>query len=255
MPIFFLLSAFVLYRPFVDARVVGRPRTIPGLRDPALRPHRSRVLDGADPHRHRAGHGRGVHRELVGVLRPAPELPRVHPAWRVRGAGAFRCGVPVAWTLSVELLFYVFLPFFVLGMAWVGRRWRGPWLVPELLAVGLLSVSSLVIQWTVPTSDLHVWLFYSPFGRGWWFGLGLLLAALSVAIAPPGGARRRRLAPAAPGSPGGGGSCPLRARGGALRRLPGLPVPARHARVDHPVRGGRGHLRPRAASRGVRRRR
>ena len=50
----------------------------------------------------------------------------------------------------------------------------------ELSAVALLSAISVVIQASVPKSSLHVWLFYSPLGRGWWFGLGLGIAAVSV---------------------------------------------------------------------------
>ena len=34
----------------------------------------------------------------------------------------FRCGVPLAWSLTVEVFFYLTLPLFVLAMAWLGKR-------------------------------------------------------------------------------------------------------------------------------------
>lgn len=88
--------------------------------------------------------------------------------------------MPVAWTLSIEVLFYLMLPLYVLALAWLGRRWPRRWLHLEFAAVGLLTVVSLAIQNMVPTTDLALWSFFSPLGRGWWFGLGLLLAAWSV---------------------------------------------------------------------------
>src|SRR5215203_1800522 len=90
-----------------------------------------------------------------------------------------------------------------MAMGWLARRWRGGWLALELAAVAVLSGVSLLIQGSVPQSDLHTWLFFSPLGRGWWFGLGLGLAAISVH------ARHRATEPAFVDW---------------LRRHPGLPV-------------------------------
>ena len=78
-------------------------------------------------------------------------------------------------------MFYILLPLFVLALAWVGRQRRsGSWLVPELAAISILALVSLPIQATVPATDLHQILFFSPIGRGLWFALGLALAAVSV---------------------------------------------------------------------------
>jgi peptidoglycan/LPS O-acetylase OafA/YrhL len=204
---FFLLSAFLLYRPFVKARIAGTPRTRfsdYGLRRfvriapaywVALTVAAIVVFPGA------AGAFSGNWWAYYGLLQTYP----VYEPTATCATSVFRCGIPVAWSLSVEVLFYLTLPLFVLGMAWLGRRWRGGWLTLELGAVAVISAISIVIQSSVPRSDLHVWLFYSPLGRGWWFGLGLLLAAISVHAA------RREREPAFIG---------------LLRRQPGIPIAA-----------------------------
>ncbi len=48
-----------------------------------------------------------------------------YPVYTPEGACAtdpYRCGIPVAWSLSIEVAFYILLPLFVLAMAWVGSR-------------------------------------------------------------------------------------------------------------------------------------
>jgi len=204
---FFLLSAFLLYRPFVEARIAGTPRTKfsdYGLRRfvriapaywVALTIAAIVVFPGA------AGAFSGNWWAYYSLLQTFP----VYEPTATCAASVFRCGIPVAWSLSVEVLFYLSLPLFVLGMAWLGRRWRGRWLTLELGVVMIITAVSIVIQSSVPVSDLHIWLFYSPLGRGWWFGLGLLLAAISVYAA------RREPEPAFVG---------------LLRRQPGIPVAA-----------------------------
>jgi peptidoglycan/LPS O-acetylase OafA/YrhL len=114
-----------------------------------------------------------------GLLQNLP----VYDATGTCAVDGFRCGVPVAWSLTVEVLFYLALPFFVLLMGRLHRRRpRVVGLPIELAAVAVLTAISIVILSSHPESDLDVWLFYSPLGRGWWFGLGLALAALSVAV-------------------------------------------------------------------------
>jgi len=72
-------------------------------------------------------------------------------------------------------------------MAWlrnrVGRGGSGffaRWVLVELIVLLGLSAISFWIQSSPPGSDLHTWLFFSPLGRAWWFGLGMFLAVVSV---------------------------------------------------------------------------
>ena len=181
VPFFFLLSAFLLYRPFVAARREDRSR-------PAFSGYAKRrflriapaywavlLVSAAVPGM--AGIISGNWWVYFGLLQNYP----VYTPEGTCAVDAYRCGLPPAWSLGIEVLFYVMLPFFVVAMAWLGKRWRGSnWLVPELTVVGLLSFVSFWIQSRVPTNDLEQIIFFSPIGRGWWFALGLGLAAVSV---------------------------------------------------------------------------
>ena len=181
VPFFFLLSAFLLYRPFVASRREDADR-------PAFSGYAKRrflriapaywavlVISAVVPGM--AGIFSGNWWVYFGLLQNYP----VYTAEGTCAVDPYRCGLPPAWSLSIEIFFYVLLPFFVVGMAWLAKRWHRPsWLVPELVVAGLLSVASFVIQSRVPRTDLEQFLFYSPIGRGWWFALGLALAAVSV---------------------------------------------------------------------------
>ena len=61
------------------------------------------------------------------------------PVYTPTGACAvdpLRCGIPVAWSLTVEVLFYVIAPVRRPRVAWLGRRWRGR---PLTLEFGLVA--------------------------------------------------------------------------------------------------------------------
>jgi peptidoglycan/LPS O-acetylase OafA/YrhL len=68
-------------------------------------------------------------------------------------------------------------------MAWSANRLGARWLSFEIAVLAAIAAVSLLIQGSPPGTDLHIWLFFSPLGRGLWFAFGLLLAAVSVAIA------------------------------------------------------------------------
>ena len=180
VPFFFLLSAFLLYRPFVAARV--RSGTRPAFTGYARRrflriaPAYWAVLTIAAIVPGMAGAFSGNWWVYYGLLENYP----VYTPEGTCAVDSYRCAIPPAWSLGIEVFFYVLLPFFVLLMAWLGKHRRGSWIGPELAAVVVLSVASFLIQSRVPQSDIAQVLFYSPIGRGWWFALGLGLAAFSV---------------------------------------------------------------------------
>ena len=180
VPFFFLLSAFLLYRPFLEARVSGTKRaSFTGYgkrRFVRIAPAYWAVLTISAIVPGMAGAFSGNWWVYYGLLQNFP----VYEPTGTCAVNPFRCGVPVAWSLTVEVFFYLTLPLFVLAMAWIGKGRRRGWLHLDLIAVALISAVSIVIQSTPPRSELHTWLFYSPLGRGWWFGLGLALAAISV---------------------------------------------------------------------------
>jgi peptidoglycan/LPS O-acetylase OafA/YrhL len=178
--VFFILSAFLLYRPFVAARVAGRPR-------PSL-----------------AGYGRN--RAL-----------RILPAyWFFLTAFALVIGLPgdvfghwwayytqthiyfpattvgglnVSWTLCVELTFYVALPLAVLGFHGLARAWgearaRGM----ELALLALCIPASWLYVWAIrgdgsvsPTASEYGWSLALPADLAY-FAMGMALARLTVAL-------------------------------------------------------------------------
>jgi len=178
---FFLLSAFLLYRPFVAARRRhgDRPAFSGYARRRFLRiaPGYWAVLTIAAIVPGMAGAFSGNWWVYYGLLQN-------YPVFTPEGTCAvdpYRCAIPPAWSLSIEVFFYAVLPFFVVAMASLAKLWRGrAWLVPEIAVLTLISIASFAIQSHVPLTDLETVLFFSPVGRGWWFALGLGLAALSV---------------------------------------------------------------------------
>ena len=173
-------------------------------------------------------------------------------------------GIPVAWTLCVEVAFYVSLPFWALAVRRI-RLGAGPraWLRSELAALAFVATAAVAVQVAASRQEISPLLAQTVLGQAVWLALGMALAVVSVAAGGPGrsaaltGAIGRRPGlcwlGAARGVRRAGGPAQrrrraARARGGAHHAAARRPDARRH-RAD---RGGR-----RAAARagGVRRRR
>ena len=160
VPIFFVISGFVLFRPWAagEPPSLGRYAARRALRiAPAFWVALTAAL-------------------LLGLDRPSPEgtSPLVHYAFaQVFSADTMFQGLTVGWSLDVEVLFYVALPV----VAWVlGRRagsvralamLTGGGVVLALVARGLLAGHGRFEHASAVTFD--------------WFLVGMLLAAASVA--------------------------------------------------------------------------
>lgn len=155
VPFFFLLSAFLLYRPFVAARARDGGR-------PAFSGYARRRFLRIAPAYWTALTITAIVPGMAGTFSDNwwvyYGLLQNYPIYEIQEScasiNAFRCAIPPAWSLGIEVFFYALLPFFVLLMAWIGGRWRGSWLYPELLAVVALLVASLAILGRVPTTDV-----------------------------------------------------------------------------------------------------
>ena len=114
VPFFFLLSAFLLYRPFVAARVEGRDygslRTYARRRFIRIMPAYWAVLTISAVVPGMAGAFSGNWWVYYGLLQSYPVYTREGEC----AVDAFRCGVPPAWSLAVEVMFYAVLPLFAL---------------------------------------------------------------------------------------------------------------------------------------------
>lgn len=172
VPVFFVISGFLLYRPFLAAQVLGAPRT-------SLR--------------------RYAWRRLLRIV-PAYWLALTVLAWWVNLRGVFTHdwwryylflqvysrrtlygGILPAWTLCVEVTFYVFLPVYAAGMGRLAarvRRWGRIRL--ELVVVAVLAVASLALR-TIDLAGPRTVLDNTLLENFDWFAVGIVLAAASVA--------------------------------------------------------------------------
>ena len=169
--IFFLLSGFLLYRPYARAALTDRPDPDP------IRFFRHRVLL-VDPAYWVALTAALV---LVGVANPsAQKITTLYLLVQNYRPAHAQLGLHVAWTLVIEVSFYIALPFIaafihrVIARSAPSPRAR---LQAQLVGLGLLGVGSLLYRCTIGVQDgpfdmTHLWLpnFLD------WFALGMLLA-------------------------------------------------------------------------------
>lgn len=183
--LFFVLSGFLIYRPFVTARLDGRPlpRAATYLRRRALRIIPAYWL-------------------ALTILTIWPGLPgdvfghplRYYLFLQWLNPTTFFGGITPAWSLCVEVSFYLTLPLYAFA---VGRCLRGRdrdrQVRIELVALTALALASIVLRWRIfvthPFSTyentLPVFLY--------WFALGMGLAVVSVWLQPRGAERQPSL--------------------------------------------------------------
>lgn len=164
--IFFLLSGFLLYRPFVAARREGRPPI--GVR----RFFRRRVL------------------RIVPAYWVALALLAIYPGllgfgghwWRffsftqIYWTSSSSQGIGPAWSLCIEATFYVMLPFVALGIA----RLR-PSVHAELALLGVAALASLAARTALQGAGGYFVAQNTLVCYFDWFAIGMMLAVVSVA--------------------------------------------------------------------------
>ncbi len=172
VPIFFVLSGFLLYRPMVANRLAGTPRKSVG----RYAWHRFRrvfpaywvVLFGA------AWLGYAELGEGMRVLQVAALL-QVYDSVTI----AFGLGLVVAWSLSTEVSFYAYLPIHNTIMR-VSKGIPGKRVMDEWIACGVLVLIALAYKlWLY--SGSHIIGFAVLFRFTDAFAVGMALAVLSVA--------------------------------------------------------------------------
>jgi peptidoglycan/LPS O-acetylase OafA/YrhL len=162
--IFFVISGFLLSRPFLDAWISDRPR--PDL----ARYGRNRVL--------RIVPALWLTVVLVALLLREPGRTWVdlaaHAALvQIYFTGHETLGLTQMWSLATEVAFYALIPLLVVALGrWVKPDRRGLTTVVVLLGVTPV-LSAAWVAWSVTTAPHRaVWL---P-GHLGWFGLGMLAA-------------------------------------------------------------------------------
>src|SRR5436190_8288846 len=166
--IFFVISGFLLYRPFVAARLEGRPP--PGM----LAYGRRRILRIV-PAYWLALTVLSIWPGLAAVFHHTwwiyyGFLQNLHPNW-ISG------GLAAAWSLCVELSFYAVLPFYAIGAAKVlrGRNPRYQARV-EYAMLTFLALSSVISHTVAHVSDPNGTFANTLPGTFLWFALGMGLA-------------------------------------------------------------------------------
>lgn len=178
--IFFVISGFLLYRPFIAARCGGADA-------PRLPDYAKRRFLRIYP----------AYWLILTVLTIAPGLTGVYGGdwWQQYGildflplhngigcSGAFQdCGLAQTWSLVVELTFYAVLPIYVLLSARLLRSLgRRSWIAAELILLGGLSALSIILRFSSIVPFSSPWIDTSVLGSIYWFALGMGLAVASV---------------------------------------------------------------------------
>lgn len=176
--LFYAISGFLLYRPYVAAHAAGR--------------------SGPSP----AAYGRRRALRILPAYWVALTLLAIFPGiigvfsgdwWRYYGflqlyAGrTVSGGIPVAWTLSVEVTFYIALPLWAFVMRRISFRDRAPggsrrWLVVELLALSVVAAGGLAVQLPAARGGVGHLVGSSLAGASLWFAIGMAFAVVSVAV-------------------------------------------------------------------------
>jgi peptidoglycan/LPS O-acetylase OafA/YrhL len=171
--LFFVISGFLLYRPFVAARAQQQPA--PSVKRYARR-RALRILPG--------------YWFALTVLAIYPGLTGVFSTdwWRYYGylqlysTRTLGGGIAVGWTLCVEVTFYIALPVWALAVRKIRTpRWRRELLWGELLPLAVVATGGVVVQLASARRLVSYPLGISILGQCTWLCLGMALAVASVA--------------------------------------------------------------------------
>jgi peptidoglycan/LPS O-acetylase OafA/YrhL len=162
--LFFVISGFLLYRPFVAARAAGAPTPSIG------RYARRRVLRIV-PAYWLALTVLAIFPGVVGAF--SGDWWRYYGFLQLYSSDTLGGGIPVAWTLCVEASFYVLLPLWALTVRRLGV---------ELVPLALVALGGAVVQVLAARNAISDLLATTILGQCTWLALGMALAVASVAV-------------------------------------------------------------------------
>ena len=171
--VFFAISGFLLYRPFVSARLNGAPRS-------ALRSYLRRRILRIVP----------AYWLALTVLAIWPGLTGVFTGhfWIYYGFGQIYNdgdalgGIAPAWTLCIEISFYLLLPAYAAGVNGLLRRLtRARQVQAELILLAAIALASLAYRYVLRADTSLSFVLNALPTHLDWFAPGMALAVLSAA--------------------------------------------------------------------------
>ena len=171
---FFVISGFLLYRPYVAAHASGRRR--PNTRRFARR-RMLRIL----PAYWTALTFLAIFPGIVGVFTTG-EWWRYYFFLQDYSSRTSGGGIPPAWSLCVEVTFYALLPAWAIAIRTLSRRLGGRWVRSELLPLGVVAVLGIAVQVAASRLLISDLLPTTLLGECVWFALGMALAVVSVGV-------------------------------------------------------------------------
>jgi peptidoglycan/LPS O-acetylase OafA/YrhL len=179
--VFFLISGFLLYRPFIAHRAGGAPAA------PVRRYAWRRVL--------RIFPAYWLVLTLLTVLPGFAGVTNGHwlSQYALLDALAFgsgncvealqTCGLAHTWSLGVEVGFYALLPLYALGADRLARRRPSTcWVRRELGLLAVLSAASILLHLRAPGGGSAGVITGTLLGYWLWFAAGMALAIMSIGV-------------------------------------------------------------------------
>jgi peptidoglycan/LPS O-acetylase OafA/YrhL len=171
---FFVISGFLLYRPYAAAHAAGR-----------------RPPNAARYGRRRACRILPAYWTALTILAIFPGIIGVFTGdwWRyyfflqVYSSRTLGGGIPPAWSLCVEVTFYLSLPLWALLVRRIRARVVPTWLWSELTPLLLVALFGALVQLAASRLLISQLLATTLLGECTWIALGMMLAVLSVADA------------------------------------------------------------------------
>lgn len=170
---FFVISGFLLYRPYAAAHAAGRRRPN------TARYGRRRVLRIV-PAYWTALTVMAIFPGIVGVF--SGDWWRYYFFLQVYSNRTLGGGIPPAWSLCVEVTFYLSLPLWAILVRRIRRVLRGrSWLLSELIPLSLVAAFGVLVQVAASRLLVSSLLATTLLGECTWIALGMALAVASVA--------------------------------------------------------------------------
>lgn len=170
---FFVISGFLLYRPYAAAHGAGRrrPNTKRYARRRALR-----IL----PAYWMALTILAIFPGIIGVF--SGDWWRYYGFLQAYSQRTIGGGIPPAWSLCVEVTFYLALPLWAILVRRLRRRLRShSWLRSELVPLAVMMMVGVVVQVAASRLIVSSLLATTLLGECTWLALGMALAVASVA--------------------------------------------------------------------------